>query len=204
MAKIINLTGSVFGRLTALEISGRRCGQLKWKCICECGSTTEVFGAALRSGHTRSCGCLNDEILANRARTHGKSRSGEFQKEYTAWCSMKTRCKSSRKDYGGRGIRVCDRWKNSFEDFLSDVGPAPSAEHSIDRFPNNDGNYEPGNVRWAKVLEQNNNTRKNVFLEYGGERLSVSRWAAKLGIGRSTLHARIERGLPVEEILGYE
>lgn len=201
MPKIINLVGLVFGRLTVLEMSGRGGNQIKWKCLCVCGTITEVFGVSLRSGHTRSCGCLNNEILGNRCRTHGMSRSGNFLKEYKTWHSMKGRCASRHKNYGGRGIKVCDRWLNSFENFLADMGPCPSPKHSIERI-DNDGNYEPGNCRWATLLEQSNNTRKNVFIEYRGKRLSVSRWAARMGIARQTLYARISKNLTVEQILG--
>jgi hypothetical protein len=118
---------------------------------------------------------------------------------------MKRRCLNPKDEkypyYGGRGIKVCDRWILSFEDFLSDVGLAPSDNHSLDRYPNLNGHYEPGNVRWATGSEQQNNTRKNNNLTYQGETLSVSEWSKKLGIGRTTINWRINKGLSIEEIL---
>lgn len=119
--------------------------------------------------------------------------------EYRAWAGMKVRCLNPNfKDwhlYGGRGIRVCDKWRDSFESFYGDVGPRPSAVHSLDRYPNGDGNYEPGNVRWATRKQQARNwTHRNRLFTHEGESLTLPEWAERLGIARESLRDRIEGG----------
>lgn len=136
----------------------------------------------------------------NTARTtHGMS----YEPEYSAWASMLTRCNNPRRpqyqSYGGRGISVCERW-SKFENFLADVGQRPSASHSLDRI-NNDGNYEPGNVRWATVEEQQNNRTVSALIEHNGQRRTLTQWARELGLGVSTIHCRLKRGWPVEKAL---
>lgn len=133
--------------------------------------------------------------------THGMSRTPE----YTAWEDMRQRCANARKfpNHAGRGIQVCDEWLGpcGFERFFDHVGPRPSGNHSLDRYPDKDGNYEPGNVRWATRIEQNNNTRRNHLLEYNGITLSVSRWEARLGWPRHLILSRLSRGWSVDEAL---
>lgn len=163
MAKI-DLTGQKFGRLTVSEEHfnhGRT--KRRWFCVCECGRTTSVFQFSLKRGITKSCGCLRDEmrpaIAAKTFTTHGMSKTPEF----VAWCSIVQRCTNPRarvyKHYGGRGIKICDKWASSFDAFFNDVGPRPSSEHSIDRI-NVDGDYEPNNVRWATRNQQAQNQRR--------------------------------------------
>ena len=158
-----NLAGKTFDRLTVMFFFGLKDAGAYYMCRCECSGTLVVSASKLRSGHTRSCGCLLSESGAKCGRekaTHGESKKTA---EYRIWTGMKTRCFNPNikafKYYGGRGITVCDRWRNSFPAFLEDVGRRPSDLHSIDRWPNNDGNYEPGNVRWATWSEQNRNKR---------------------------------------------
>jgi hypothetical protein len=138
---------------------GRPC--LRWRCRCDCGNEITVDGRGLRSGASRSCGCRKSEAIVARFTTHGHTRGG-LTPEYQAWRGMKTRCLNPRHhkfpDYGGRGIRVCDEWINSFEAFLAHIGPRPSPEMSVDRI-DVDGHYEPGNVRWATPLQQRHNRR---------------------------------------------
>jgi hypothetical protein len=133
-------------------------------------------------------------------RTHGYSRTAI----YRIWIHMRLRCHDqtnpSYKDYGARGITVCDRWRNSFEAFFADVGERPTPRHSLNRVDNGRG-YEPGNVKWATKQEQNNNTRANVFIEHGGERLTIAEWARRTGLSSLRISKRLRRGMPTEKVL---
>lgn len=156
MVRPIDISGRRFGRLVALErVSNHpKSRRTRWKCRCDCGSLVEVVTFNLTQGDTKSCGCLNTDNL----RKHGKS----YTPEYSVWRGMKQRCLNPKAsyyaDYGGRGIKVCEKWANDFGEFYKDVGPRPSSQHSLDRIDVN-GNYEPGNVRWATAREQARNTR---------------------------------------------
>lgn len=156
--------------------------------------------AKLRKGSARSCGCLGRDVRRAQLTTHGQSTT----KEYRAWHGMKGRCNNPNDkayaDYGGRGIRVCDRWNNSFEAFLADMGAAPSANHSLDRI-NNDAGYEPGNVRWATVTTQLRNQRRTHYLTYNGETLSLAAWAERVGLPRAALSSRIHAGWATDRAL---
>ncbi len=156
-----DLTDKVFGALTALSpTSDRYRGSIVWKCICTCGRIAKVTSVGLVAGNTKSCGCRATVVK------HGHSRRSGARKlrtpEYQTWEGMKQRCHNPRfprfKDWGGRGIIVCDRWRDDFKAFLEDMGARPSSGHSIDRI-NNDGNYEPSNCRWATTSEQSANKR---------------------------------------------
>ena len=200
----MDLTGQVFGRLTVLGLKSRGGGygatRLYWNCRCECGALTTCLTHALRSGGSKSCGCLNLDRVHERNKTHGKTGSIE----YSVWISMKGRCTNPRSDcydrYGGRGIKVCDRWLNSFENFLADMGPRPSLAYSIDRIDNN-GNYEPGNCRWATMKAQGSNKRSNRLLEHNGLAMTISQWTAHLGFGRGLIPNRLKSGWSVERTL---
>lgn len=173
MPALIDLTGRTFGQLTVVGLSERRKyrGQFYWDCMCTCGTETTVLGRDLRKGHTKSCGCRR--LLNVTSLTHGQSGSPE----YVAWLSMKNRCyvpsTTHYRFYGGRGITVCDSWRDSFETFLADIGPRPSPKHSLDRI-DSDGNYEPSNVRWALFSVQANNRRRTRFVVYHGERMPLT------------------------------
>src|SRR6266508_728705 len=158
MGNLVDLVGRKFGRLTVTGRAGNDGhGHAMWACLCECGTTITVARGALRTRETQSCGCLKRQRTRETHTTHGQSNSPEWR----AWRNMRQRCKNRRhpkyRDYGGRGITVCDRWA-SFENFLADMGPKPSPAHSIDRIDVN-GNYEPGNCRWATPKEQRLNQR---------------------------------------------
>ena len=156
----INILGKRFGRLIVLSCKGLIGKEMKWLCICDCGVKKAVTGNNLRSGNQTSCGCFQKEPQNNPAFVHGQCRRIGNTKEYRAYQSAKTRCTNPNRvcydSYGGRGIKF--RF-TSFEQFFRELGPAPSAKHSVDRI-NNDKDYAPGNVRWSTSKEQVKNRRK--------------------------------------------
>ena len=137
--------------------------------------------------------------------THGCSRRGKTTVEYRIWDGIKQRCyspgNSNWHKYGAKGIVMCDRWRNSFAAFLDDMGPRPSEKHSIDRYPNQTGNYEPGNCRWATSLEQNANLTRNRMLTCGGETLHASEWARRMGVNVSVVFKRLRMGWSDEKTI---
>lgn len=203
------ITGERFGRLVVLHETPKRPSNAGRRVLCQCdcdfNKTIDVLFSALHSGNTRSCGCLHKEQLREMATTHGHNRPGKRTHVYGAYNAMKQRCENTNhlkyKDYGGRGIKVCERWLNSFEDFLADMGEPPSDKHTLDRFPDMNGNYEPGNVRWATAKEQCNNKRNNRLLTFNGETKTMTEWANQFGISDVTILKRLKRGWSVEKAI---
>ena len=170
--------------------TGRK-GGTHWYCICDCGRELSVESHALGSGKTKSCGCRR-VVVGKLKKRHGKSHT----KIHNTWMDMKKRCFNKNSTgyewYGGRGITVCGRWMK-FENFYADMGD-PAEGMSLDRIDYN-GNYEPGNCRWATDEQQMNNTSKNRFIEMDGKRQTISQWAREIGIGVGTISWRLRHGI---------
>lgn len=194
------VAGQQWGRLTTIAEVGRSPRRaILWECLCSCGKTTVTMATSLRSGNTKSCGCLqNERCRVTKNRTHGMIHT----REYRSWASMRNRCANPKNPayhlYGGRGITVCERW-DSFESFYSDMGPRPE-DCSLDRV-DADGNYEPGNVRWATQKVQQNNRRSNVRITYRGETRTVTEWASVVGLPYSAVSQRFAKGWNTEKTL---
>ena len=195
----IDLEGRRFGRLVAVS-SEKRGVNMYWTCRCDCGGTAVVRASSLTAGGTSSCGCFRREVK-RAAIKHGHARTKKSP-TYTAWASMRHRCTNKNnahyEDYGGRGVTVCTRWER-FENFLEDMGECPF-EMEIDRFPNNDGNYEPGNCRWATRKQQQNNMRSNRLLTYQGRTQTMTQWAEELQMESYDIRNRLNYGWSIDRI----
>ncbi len=193
MMPVKNRVGVRFGRLIVLERAdnyvapGGHVGT-RWKCACDCGEITIVHAVNLRRG-TTSCGCVQAQSRFTANRIHGESGS----EEYGVWTGIASRCTNPRlkgfKDYGARGIRLCERWLD-FRNFLSDMGRRPSPKHSIERV-NNEGHYEPGNCVWATSEEQALNKRTTLTVSFRGLRKPLFLWAKELGLNYGLVWRRI-------------
>lgn len=195
-SRFIDLDGQKFTRLTVIAYVGKNGPHHHWECMCECGNTSYPSSQKLRDGRTMSCGCLQKERLQAAIRTHGKSQT----KIYSIWCNMRRRCQDKRvpayKNYGARGIRVCDRWQ-SFVSFYEDMGDPPTDGHTIER-SNNDGDYTPDNCVWATRKDQARNRRNNRTVTYMGEKMTLSEAAERAGRSQSWADYRIENGIPLD------
>lgn len=195
-----NLIGNKYGRLTVMDFYDyNKYGQATWVCACDCGNTSIVRSSDLKTGRIRSCGCLWQERIREAKTTHGMS----YSNVYAEYRNMKRRCYDENSHnynyYGGRGIKMCDRWRDDINEFHNDVSVLPhfgEEGYTLDRI-DNDGNYEPGNVRWATYKEQSNNRRprscKHMY-EYDGEMRSLKEISSLTGVSYRTLLSRITKG----------
>lgn len=198
--RLIDLTGQKFGRLI-VKGKERKNGRTMWLCECECGNKTIVQGSALTGGITQSCGCLRSEATSKRRTKHGMSKT----KLYTVWAHMIQRCENPNsrdyQEYGGRGITVCNEWRNSFEVFRDwAITSGYNDTLTLDRISVN-GNYDPLNCRWATQKEQQNNRRNNHIVEYNGEKHTLSEWSEIIKINQDVLFARLKLGWSIEKTL---
>lgn len=191
--------GSRFGRWTVVAQRGSIKSVRVYECRCDCGNVRVVAGSSIRSGNSRSCGCLKNEATSDRVKKHGMTRTPT----YKCWQNMLNRCRDPNTyayyRYGGRGISVCDRW-HKFESFLADMGERPSAQHSIDRIDNG-RDYEPGNCRWATRQQQARNKSNGVTLSLNGQDLPLVEWSTRLGIPANTIRSRIRYGWSTADCL---
>lgn len=196
------MIGKKFNRLTVIQsYVSDKYGNIQWLCKCECGNEKVVNSSKLKSGHTKSCGCFAKDNGRKQLTTHGMVGT----KVYKSWENMKKRCTNPNVPnydrYGGRGITVCDRWINSFENFYLDMGDLPFANAQIDRIDNG-GNYAPENCRWVTPSENGRNKRNNRNYTFNGKTLCVAAWAAETGISRDVIRTRLGRlGWSIDETL---
>jgi len=196
----IDETGNTYSRLTVVSEAESRWNKAMWNCQCECGNTSIVSTGDLRSGHTKSCGCLSSDITKERNTTHSMSKTPT----YKVWVDMKSRCNNindtAYSRYGGRGIGVCDRWDDSFESFYQDVGERPIGL-TIDRIDNN-GNYSPDNCKWSTRFEQSINRSVARWITFNGITKTAIEWSRTLGGSRSLISNRLDRyGWSIERAL---
>lgn len=203
--------GDRFGRIVALQYMGLTPDKKNhlWLCRCDCGMLKSCRSGNLSNGHIKSCGCLRREFSKTSNTTHGESgsKSGSITLEYRSWSAMIGRCLNTKNksyaNYSGRGITVCDEWRNSYAAFLRDVGRKPTAKHSIERIKNNLG-YFPGNTRWATPSEQARNRRSNHLLTINGKTKPLIKWVEQSKIRFGTIHARINKlGWSAEKAVFY-
>lgn len=199
--KKVDLTGKTFGRIMVVQDVGRSPRKdVMWLCKCKCGNETRLPTRKLLSNETVSCGCFRNDLVKMRQTTHNHSRTPT----YTSWNSMINRCTNrkhtSYKNYGARGIQVCDRWLGSFDNFLSDMGERPKGK-SLDRIDVNKG-YEPNNCKWSTRKEQQRNMRNNIMLEHKGEIKSLPEWCEILNLDYNKARNKFRyKDYTIEELL---
>lgn len=200
----LDLTGHRYNRWSVESYAKYWHERHYWNCVCKCGNTALVSTGNLRSGTSKSCGCLMRELASSSNITHGMVNS----REWKAWSLMKTRCSNPHRPradrYIGRGIRVCDRWLHSFENFYADMGKCPKG-HALDRI-DNDGDYSPENCRWATMTQQARNKSCNRLIEYQGETKCMQEWSQdkRCRVGFWGFRSRLDRGWTIEEALSVK
>lgn len=202
---IVSLVGTKFNKLTLIssEMNGKyRIGIY----LCDCGNIATKDFNHVKNGSIQSCGCLliSHKKSKNFLGTHGMTDTKEFR----AWQAILNRCYNPNyiyfHRYGGRGISVCKRWKNSFKNFFEDMGFAPSEDHTLDRFPNNDGNYELSNCRWATWEQQASNTSQTRWIEHDGYRMTLTQWSEHIGVSVSWLHTQLKTKVIADIVNSYK
>ena len=192
-----NLQNQIFGNLLVESYDREK---HKWLCLCSCGEKHYASTGHLNAGSIVSCGHYGRLKTKERSTTHGMTNTKVFR----AWSSMRDRILNTNNRkyplYGGRGIKVCDRWLHSFENFYTDVGDSPTPKHTLDRIDSN-GDYEPKNVRWATYTEQNNNRSLNNLVSFNGKTKTIAQWSKQYGLLWETLKARLSNGWSVEKAL---
>lgn len=200
--------GDTFGRLEVIAgpVQKRRANgntYREWTCRCTCGKETPVPASYLTSGNTTSCGCRKRQALEEAWERKKLANRPHLTPGYRSWEAMRHRCSNPNASdyayYGGRGIKICERWR-SFDAFIEDMGPRPSPRHTIERNEVN-GDYEPGNCRWATRLEQMSNVRSNNRLEVNGELLHLAEVARRSGVNQGTIYSRLKAGWKLDEAL---
>lgn len=203
MPKRISLDGRIFGKLTVIKYNGNdNYNNALWLCQCECGKTKTINSASLRKGKTKSCGCFHKQLLAKNSTIHGMSNS----KEFASWWNMRERCFNPKDKryhrYGERGITICQRWLDGFQNFYDDMGKCPK-NYTIERI-NNDGNYEPSNCIWASRKIQARNRNITRWFTYNGKKLCYAEVSRKLKIPHHKLRYLIEdKGLSLDDAISY-
>lgn len=198
--RAIDLTGQRFGDLTVIEPADTdRHNRIIWRCSCACGAIHLAASGKLRCGDAKSCGCKQGGVIHG----HARNKTRGYSRTYQSWRGMRGRCldpsHKAYKDYGGRGITICDQWRESFEVFLSDMGLRPPST-TLGRIDNERG-YGPGNCEWSTAKEQGRNRRSNRILAHQGRSQSVAAWAEECGIPYPTLYSRLRKGWPIERAL---
>lgn len=198
--------GDRYGRLQIIStVPHVRTGLRAYECLCDCGNTYLAVLKSLRSGNTLSCGCLRRDMVAAKNHKHGhRRRNVKMEPEYYTWKRMRQRCYDAHthewERYGGRGIVVCERW-TGFTLFLADMGPRPSPMHSLDRFPDTNGNYEPGNCRWATASQQARNKGNTRWVTLGGDTMSLADAVEKHNAVYRLVSARLRLGWDIMDAL---
>lgn len=200
------VAGDRIGRLVASEYAPFKNAKghtiRAWRCVCDCSNTKVIREGHLKTGATQSCGCMLSDCSRVRSTVHGQAIHGSRPDEYVIWQAMIRRCETpghiGYSRYGAKGVTVCERWRSDFEAFLADVGPRPSKHHSLDRYPDNSGDYEPGNVRWALWIEQAENRRHTIWVDYEGERMPLARATERAGVKYMAVYSRMHKGMAFE------
>jgi hypothetical protein len=204
MPKLRNLAGMYFGRLFVFSHDESSKKGVRWWCICECGNKKSIASIGLLSGKIRSCGCLRRENTRKMKLTHGHSVNKKQSPEYRSYLKARSRCHDPKdkqyKDYGARGIFMCDEWRNSFENFIVDMGPKPNPRLTLERI-DNEGPYVGWNCKWDTQKHQANNRRSSRLITFQNKTQTQQQWAEELGLNPHTLGARIRKGWPLERAL---